>query len=189
MTARRPSLGHLRHLADCLHARFLLANALGRLLPLFTGDRLRARLYTWAGFHFGPDTAVLGPLQLTSGRPGFYDKLVVGAGTLISDHVTINLDALVTVGARACLSPYVRIYTGTHRVGPSSRRMSTDDALPVVIGDGAWVRFGVLIAPGVTVGAGAVVAAGAVVLSDVPPNTYVEGNPARVTHRLPWTDR
>jgi acetyltransferase-like isoleucine patch superfamily enzyme len=46
-----------------------------------------------------------------------------------------------------------------------------------------------VIVPGVTVGRGAIVAAGAVVLADVPPNTYVEGNPARVVRRLGWADR
>ncbi len=179
----------LRRLSHCLHVRLVVANLACRLLPPFFGDRVRAHLYRWAGFHLGAGSAVLGPLTLTSGRPGFYDKLVVGEGSIISDHVTINLDAAVTLGAQVCISPYVLVYTASHRIGPGSRRMSSETALPVVIGDGAWVRLGAVIAPGVRVGAGAVVAAGAVVLADVPPNTYVEGNPARVVRRLPWADR
>ena len=68
------------------------------------------------------------------------------------------------------------------RIGPTT-------AEPVTIEDGAWVRIGAIIAPGVTVGHGSIVAAGAVVLSDVPPNSYVEGNPAKVVRRLPWGSR
>jgi len=56
----------------------------------------------------------------------------------------------------------------------------------VTIEEGAWVRVGAILVPGVTVGRGSIVAAGAVVLKDVPPNTYVEGNPAQVVRQLPW---
>ena len=48
------------------------------------------------------------------------------------------------------------------------------------------MRVGAIIVPGVTVGRGSIVAAGAVVLKDVPPNAYVEGNPAEVVRQLPW---
>jgi maltose O-acetyltransferase len=68
-------------------------------------------------------------------------------------------------------------------------RIGEPDAYPVSIEDGAWVRLGAILVPGVTVGRGAIVAAGAVVLKDVPPNTYVEGNPAAVIRKLGWGDR
>jgi maltose O-acetyltransferase len=68
-------------------------------------------------------------------------------------------------------------------------RLAAPVALPVTIEDGAWVRLAAVIVPGVTVGRGAIVAAGAVVLKDVPPNTYVEGNPATVVRKLGWADR
>jgi galactoside O-acetyltransferase/maltose O-acetyltransferase len=62
-------------------------------------------------------------------------------------------------------------------------------AKPVVIEDGCWVGLGAMILPGITVGRGSVVAAGSVVASEVPANSYVEGNPARVVRQLPWGDR
>ncbi len=74
-------------------------------------------------------------------------------------------------------------------VGPGSRRLGKADALPVTIEDGAWIRVGAIIVPGITVGRGAIVAAGAIVLHDVPPNTYAEGNPAKVIRKLGWANR
>lgn len=46
--------------------------------------------------------------------------------------------------------------------------------------ENAWICMGAIICPGVTIGRNAVVAAGAVVTKDVPDNTVVGGNPARV---------
>ncbi len=43
-----------------------------------------------------------------------------------------------------------------------------------------WIAVGATIIGGVTVGENSVVAAGSVVTKDVPPNTLVGGNPARV---------
>jgi maltose O-acetyltransferase len=182
----------LRHHAwRSAHVRFALANALSLPLPKFTGGRdVRGRLYRWAGFRISDGATISGNLELMSVLPGFYNKLVVGPGSIIGDHVTINLDATVTVGTNVVISPRVLIYTGSHRIGPGSRRMVALAAgLPVTIEDGAWVRVGAVIAPGVTIGRGSIVATGAVVLKDVPPNTYVEGNPATVSRRLPWGDR
>ena len=104
----------------------------------------------------------------------------------IADNVTINLDGEVTIGKNVAIAPHVVIYTGSHKIGPGSMRIGDFQALPVTIEEGAWVRVGAVIVPGVTIGRGAVVAAGAVVLKDVPPNTYVEGNPAQVVRKLPW---
>jgi acetyltransferase-like isoleucine patch superfamily enzyme len=55
---------------------------------------------------------------------------------------------------------------------------------PVKIGNGVWIGANVTILPGVTVGENAVIAAGAVVTKDVPANSIVGGNPARVIRML-----
>lgn len=53
-------------------------------------------------------------------------------------------------------------------------------ALPITIEDGVWIGGGAIVLGGVTLGEGCVVGAGAVVTRDVPPNTVVAGNPAKV---------
>ncbi|HSS11285.1 MAG TPA: hypothetical protein VLL25_15475 [Acidimicrobiales bacterium] len=172
-----------------VHLKYRLANVTSGMLPTFFSGIVRGRLYRWAGFEVSDGAFIMGNLELTSALPGFYDKLVVGAGTTIADHVTINLDAKVSLGANVALAPHVLICTGSHRIGPGSMRLGAASGAPVTIEDGAWVRLGAIIAPGVTIGGGSVVAAGAVVLKDVPPNCYAEGNPADVVRRLPWGDR
>nr|WP_033927463.1 DapH/DapD/GlmU-related protein [Sphingomonas sp. 35-24ZXX] len=56
------------------------------------------------------------------------------------------------------------------------RALRTD----TVIGRRCFIGARSIIMPGVTVGDSAIVAAGAVVTQDVPPNTIVGGNPARI---------
>jgi maltose O-acetyltransferase len=174
---------------NSLHLRYTVANAVCGVFPDFVSGALRGRLYRWAGFEVGEGAFIMGNLRLKGASPGFYDNLVIGAAMTIADNVTINLDGKVVLGDNVALAPHVVIYTGTHRIGPGSRRLGKVDAMPVTIEEGAWIRLGAVIVPGITIGRGAIVAAGAVVLQDVPPNTYVEGNPAKVVRKLGWANR
>lgn len=178
-----------RHFRESFHLRYIVVNLVCGVLPDYASGVIRGRLYRLAGFSIGDGAFLMANLDLRSGAPGFYDKLVIGPDAIIADHVSINLDASVTIGRKVAIAPHVLIHTGTHQIGPGSARLGRYTALPVTIEDGAWIRIGAIIAPGVTIGKGSIVAAGAVVLKDVPPNTYVEGNPAQVVRRLPWGER
>ena len=169
-----------------IHLKFWIASLLSSLLPDFASGIIRARIYRWAGFDVGQGAFIMGNMRLKSASPDFYSKLSIGEGATIADAVTINLDGRVTIGKNVAIAPHVVIYTGSHQIGPGSKRIGAFTALPVTIEEGAWIRVGAILVPGVTVGRGAIVAAGAVVLKDVPPNTYVEGNPAQVVRQLPW---
>ncbi len=176
---------------DNLHLKYRLANLISGLLPEFASGAIRAKLYRLVGLkNIQSDAFIISNLQLTSGQAGFYQKLVIGSGVVIGDHVTINLDAEVRLGKNVSLGPRVIIYTGTHQIGPgSNRRVGQLLAKPVTIEDGCWIGLAAIILPGVTVGRGSIVAAGAVVTQDIAPNSYVEGNPAKVIQPLPWGNR
>jgi acetyltransferase-like isoleucine patch superfamily enzyme len=58
------------------------------------------------------------------------------------------------------------------------------DLRPVHLERNCWLGANVTILPGITVGENAIVGAGAVVTKDVPANTVVVGNPARIIRKL-----
>ncbi|MHC4568446.1 MAG: acyltransferase [Planctomycetota bacterium] len=54
------------------------------------------------------------------------------------------------------------------------------DCVPTVVEKGASIGSSVTILCGVTIGQAAIIGAGSVVTRDIPPNTIVAGNPARI---------
>jgi acetyltransferase-like isoleucine patch superfamily enzyme len=56
--------------------------------------------------------------------------------------------------------------------------------VPTIIKKGASIGSNATILCGVTVAEGAIVGAGSVVIKDVPPDTIVAGNPARVMRKI-----
>jgi UDP-2-acetamido-3-amino-2,3-dideoxy-glucuronate N-acetyltransferase len=65
-------------------------------------------------------------------------------------------------------------------------RLQTDDdwtCIPTTVKKGASVGSGATLLCGIIVGENAVIGAGSVVTKDVPPNTIVAGNPAKILRR------
>lgn len=94
----------------------------------------------------------------------------VSTDTVIEDYVYI--DNGVTVGHDCVIGQYSHIGGKTFIAGGVS------------IGECVTVHAGAVIGKGVRIGNGAVVGLGAVVLRDVPENTFVLGNPARMVREI-----
>lgn len=102
----------------------------------------------------------------------------------IGDGSGFNIGATIVCGERITIGKYVmggrhitiRDTNGGHWMNLPGYR----NTKPVEIGDHVWLCEGCTIMPGVKIGAGAVVGAKAVVFEDVPANTLVVGNPAKV---------
>ena len=98
------------------------------------------------------------------------------------DHVFINhsFTAMsiggITIEDNVQIGPNVTIVTDNH----DFQNRYVLKCSPVRICKNAWIGANVTILPGVTVGENAVIAAGAVITKDVPANTIVGGNPAKV---------
>lgn len=174
---------------DASLPRLHFANLLCRVLPPASLSTLRAAIYRRIGFAIAPRVAFLSAIRVIGKGQGVYGRLVIGEGTLIGLHPVFNLDDTITIGRNVSLGPSVSIFTSTHLLGPSSRRMNPGVITrPVVIEDGVWVGVGSLILPGVVIGRGSVIGAGSVVTESVPPNMLMVGNPAKPVQELPWPD-
>lgn len=137
--------------------------------------------------------AILRQLLGQAGResviePPFYCSY--GRNIYLGDHVYLNvlctiLDCNeVRLGNHVMVGPAVQIYTAAHDLLAEARNQGWETARPVVVGDNVWLGGGTILLPGVTIGRNAVVGAGAVVTRDVPANTVVAGNPARVIREI-----
>lgn len=113
-----------------------------------------------------------GSLMLVSG------KMEIGDECGFNDDAYILCEERVVLGrdVRAGRCVTIRDTNGGHWMNSPGFRVTK----PVVIGDHVWLCEGCTIMPGVTIGSGAVVGARAVVFNNVPPNSLVLGNPAKV---------
>lgn len=113
-----------------------------------------------------------------------------GTNIRLGSQVYLNFNcvvldvARVTIGDGALLGPGVQLLTATHPLRASERRTGLELGKPIAIGEEAWLGGGAIVCPGVTIGDRAVVGAGSVVTRDVPRDTVVAGNPARVIRAL-----
>ncbi|MBD3108810.1 sugar O-acetyltransferase [Bacillus sp. AGMB 02131] len=86
----------------------------------------------------------------------------------------------IRIGGNCFVAPGVHIYTATHPLEAQKRISGAEFGTPVTIGDNVWIGGRAIINPGVKIGNNAVIASGAVVTKDVPDNTVVGGNLAKV---------
>jgi acetyltransferase-like isoleucine patch superfamily enzyme len=119
--------------------------------------------------------------------PPFYTAcgvdITVGRNVFVNQNCTFYDLGGLDIADDVMIGPNVSIITTGHPIEPSKRRAAVI-AKPIVIEKNVWIAASATIVGGVTVGENSVVAAGAVVTKDVPPNTLVGGNPARVIRSI-----
>lgn len=104
-------------------------------------------------------------------------------------NLTLVDDGHIDIGDNVMFAPNVTVITATHPVLPALREKGMQFNADVKICNNVWIGAGAIIMPGITVGENSVVGAGSVVTKDVPPNTVVVGNPARVLREIGERDR
>lgn len=115
-----------------------------------------------------PDTDIQvhegGYLRVGPGGTNLGLKIVCAEKIWIGDNVRIGRDV------------WIRDNNGGHVVIQPGYKNSA----PVIIEDNVWICSNASIMKGVTIGEGSVIAAHSVVMSNVPPHSFVSGNPAQV---------
>lgn len=119
--------------------------------------------------------------------PPFYTAhglaIQIGRNVFINQNCTLYDLAEVRIGDEVMIGPNVSLLSAGHPLPPSQRR-SALVGKPIVIGNNVWIAAGATVIGGVTVGENSVIAAASVVTHNVPANTLVAGNPARVIRAL-----
>lgn len=104
----------------------------------------------------------------------------IGKNAIVMNNSLMMAAGGIIIEDDAMLAANVQLISNNHDL---ERRMIITCKL-VRICRRAWIGAGATILPGVTVGENAVVGAASVVTRDVPPNTIVAGNPARVIRNI-----
>ncbi len=126
-------------------------------------------------------------------NPPFY--IDYGKHIFMGNNVYCNMDCVfldvntITIGNNVMLGPRVNLFTAGHPIDADVRISDLEFGLPIVIEDKVWIGGNATILPGVTVGENSIVAAGAVVTKDVPANSIVGGNPARLIRLINEEDK
>jgi acetyltransferase-like isoleucine patch superfamily enzyme len=141
-------------------------------------DQVRALFSELIGKQVDESFLLIPPFYTTGGT-----DITVGRNVFVNQNCTFYDLGGLAIGDDVMIGPNVNIITSGHPI-ESSRRRDYVIAKPIVIERNVWIAAGVTIIGGVTVGENSVVAAGSVVTKNVPPDTLVGGNPARVIRSI-----
>ena len=113
----------------------------------------------------------------------------------IGNNFYANMDCIfldvnrIIIGDNVMVGPRVSFFTAGHPTDATVRNKELEFGLPIVVEDNVWIGGNSTVLPGVTIGKNSIIAAGAVVTKDVPSNTIVGGNPAKVIRQIDVVDK
>lgn len=107
-------------------------------------------------------------------------RVKISSHTFICEGVTIEDNVFIGHGVMFINDKYPRATTDNGQL----QTESDWECIPTFVKRGASIGSNATILCGVTIGEDAIVGAGSVVTRDVPPNTIVAGNPARIIRRI-----
>jgi acetyltransferase-like isoleucine patch superfamily enzyme len=131
------------------------------------------------GCEIGDETRIGTFVEIQKGAK-IGDRCKISSHTFICEGVTIESGVFIGHGVTFINDRYPRATNGTGQL-----QTETDwDCQKTLVRRGASIGSGATLLGGITIGENALIGAGSVVTKDVPPNTAVAGNPARLLERV-----
>jgi acetyltransferase-like isoleucine patch superfamily enzyme len=110
-------------------------------------------------------------------------RITIGDYCLICPGVRVGSAAGIFIGDNTMLANGAYL-TDSDWHDLYNRIQPSPSSKPIIIEDNAWIGDGATVCKGVAIGRNSIVGARAVVVADVPANTIVAGNPARIVKHL-----
>jgi acetyltransferase-like isoleucine patch superfamily enzyme len=135
-----------------------------------------------AYIHIGENSLIDSYTILDVQKKGY---IKIGKNSSLHAFSVILAGGGVEIGENVRAAPNLLVLTGKHNFDDVEKNIYGQGSSfkKIVIEDDVWMGAGVTIIGGVTVGTHSVLAAGSVVTKDVPPNSIVAGNPARIIRK------
>lgn len=109
-----------------------------------------------------------------------FHQVKIGRNVIVMPGCLMMSAGGITLDDGAMIAANVQLISNNHDL--YERQIIT--CKPIHIGKNVWVGAGATILPGVTVGDNAVIGAASVVTRDVPSDTIVAGNPAKIIRKV-----
>lgn len=144
---------------------------------------LPRKLIRWLGINH-PDNRI---------RKIFFEitHIKIGEGTVINLNFLVSdgYEKLLEIGKRVAISPNVTIICES---APNNSLLTKNNYVKnklicerkVIIEDDVWIGTNSVILPGIRVGRESIIGAGSIVTRDIPANSIVAGNPAKVIRKI-----
>lgn len=147
---------------------------------VFIGDRCVFYQSNGGSVEIGERVQLYSDIIIETGKGGC---LTIGAETHVQPRCQLMAyTGSLQIGSRVEIAPNCAFYPYDHCFAPKERirNQPLKTKGGIIIGDDAWLGFGVIVLDGVRIGKGAVIGAGAVVTKDVPDSAIAFGVPACV---------
>ena len=124
------------------------------------------------------------------GESRFQPKIEIGNDVTIGHNCHIGAINKIVIGNNVLTGARVLITDHSHGNNlaeeldqPVNKRVLYSKG-PVIIGNNVWIGEGASVLPGVSIGDNAIIGSNSVVTHNVPENTLVAGNPAKIIKKI-----
>lgn len=176
--------------------RYSINAIIGNNVKIFKETEIKNFTADRENITIGNDSVIRGKLTLfPSGK-----KIAIGDNTYIGSNTIIWIMDEIEIGDDVLIAHNVNILdNNSHSTDINTRKNELSYIVSkgqpkenifnisiskIKINNGVWIGMNSIILKGVEIGENAIVAAGSIVTKNVPPNTMVTGNPARVVKTI-----